>query len=284
VAPSTVNHPSPAPAGPAGGPNPYGFSAYGDNGDQWGRRRPAGGPRRRPVGRAVRVRRTTVRSPTTGNVAWLILGACTVGVLYPVPAVINVVRTYRSAQGQEATGLGTLRVGLTRVWAIWAAVFIALSLIAYPLLILAGSSSNSSTSSGPVAPPVTVNVPLGTTESIAALGPGGTDQEPATLRMSDLVYPAPGSPTEATAQARICAGGKTIDPLSGVVDVSLVDSSGRQHGPNQVDTLPDSFYAGHLAPHACLNGTLSFTVPSGTTPRSLTLFGIDLKTINWSAS
>jgi hypothetical protein len=220
-------------------------------------------------------------------VAWLVIGAVTVGLLYPVPAVINVVRTYRSARGQQATGLSALRVGATRVWAVWAAVFIALTLIAYPLIILAGSSSNSSNSnsSGTVPAPATVTVPLGTTESFVALSPSGTGQEPATLRMSDLVYPAsPASPTVATALARVCAGDKTIDPLSGVVDVSLIDSSGRQHGARAFDTLPAGFYTGHLAPHACLTGSLSFTVPSGTTPHSLTLFGIDLKTINWSAS
>jgi hypothetical protein len=261
------------------------MSTYGTNGDQWASRRPAGGRSRRPLGRALRVRRATVRSPTASNVAWLIIGAITVGVLYPVPAVINLVRTYRSVRGQEATGLGALRVGPTRVWAIWAAAFTALSLITYTLLLLAGSSSHSSTSSRPVAAPVTVNVPLGTTEAIAVLAPDGTDQVPATLKMSDLVFPAAGaSPTSATARARLCAGAESIDPLSGVIDVSLIDSSGREHSAIGAEALPDTFYAGHLAPHACLNATLGFTVPSGTTPRSLTLFSIDLKTINWSAS
>jgi hypothetical protein len=205
-----------------------------------------------------------------------------------VPAVINVVRTYRSAQGQDATGLSALRVGLTRVWAVWAAVFTVLSIIAYTLLILNGSSSHSSSHSsiprGPVALPVAVNVPLGTTEAITALAPNETSQEPATLQMSDLVYPAAGSsPNTATARARLCAGAKAIDPLSGVVGVSLVDSSGRDHSDFGGEELAEAFY-GPLAPHACLAATLSFTVPSGTTPRSLTLLSTDLNTINWSAS
>jgi hypothetical protein len=163
---------------------------------------------------------------------------------------------------------------------------LTLSLLSYSLVDWAASSSpHRVRPPSTAARPPTHAVPLGTTEAITVLGPGGGAQVPATLRISDVIFPATGRPgADATAVARVCAGPLAVDPLSGVSDVQMVDSRGHELGLAGSVPLPATFFSGRLAPRACLSATLAYELPAGSRPRSLTLFSSDRKTVNWSAS
>ncbi|MBO0693592.1 MAG: hypothetical protein J2P58_11895, partial [Acidimicrobiaceae bacterium] len=229
-------------------------------------------------------RRVGPPSPRT-NVAWLIVSAALLGLLLPVPAVINWVRAirYRSPSIVRPPAL---------VWFIWAVVFTVLSVGVFTAYAIAGSTSTQGGGdNGPqvaYVPPKTTTVDLGATvDLVADVGPPkGVSPAPVSINLGSPVHLAHSGVADVnlTAPLRVCATSAKVDPLSVAVSIDMVTSGGRYVFPSFDWHLPDVFYGpAPLKPHQCASGKLGYKLPAGSTIRSFGFEGNAGRNVVWTA-
>ena len=221
-------------------------------------------------------------SPTT-NVGWLIVSVVTLGLLFPVPAIINWVRAvrYRAPSIARPPALA---------WFIWAIVFSVLSVGTFAGYAILGATDNTHTSATETpayVPPTTTTVAVGTAvHLVAEVGePKGVVPVPVTITLGDPVHQAHSTVRDVnlTVPLRVCATTAKVDPLSVAVGIDLVATGGRDVIPSFDWQLPDAFYA-PLEPQHCASGSLGFEVPAGARVRSFTYDGLAGKNVVWTVS
>jgi hypothetical protein len=274
------------PYGEAIPPSGPGSDRYGWPGGRSRRGRPvyggAGGPfgpaQSGRYGRRVAGLRRPVANPNR-NIIWLLAGALTLGLLYPVPALICWIRAgrYRSPKITQPPA---------RAWFVWAIVFTLLTVGCYGGLIAVGNSENNAPSSdGGGIPTKSVHVSLGTTVALTAEDSphDGSGVVPIELTMGDLRRrPHSGiKDVNLTVAAKVCSTAAAIDPLAAVEVVSLVTKDGTAIDASADWDLPTSFYT-TLGPHSCLSGTVGYRLPTGATPGALSYDSFVSDIVYWT--
>lgn len=227
-----------------------------------------------------RYRRGGIPTPAR-NVVWLIVGVVTLGLLFPIPAVISWVRAfrYRAPSLLRAPALA---------WFVWAVVFSVLSIGTYTTYIVIGATqgSQSGAPSDLYVPPKTTTVAFGSTVHLVAdaAAPEGLHSAPVTITLSDLVHRSHSGVRDVnlTTALRVCATSAKVDPLSVAVGINLVTGDGDQIVPAVDWPLPNAFYS-PLAANQCAAGTIGYKLPAGATIQSFEYEGNAGRNIVWKA-
>lgn len=219
-------------------------------------------------------------SPTS-NVGWLIGGLVTLGLIYPVPAIVCWVRAYRF-RAPRMTQSPAL------AWFIWAIVFSVLGAGAWTGVGLAAANDNGNSPGGsagaPYTPPTTTTVPFGSTAHLQAEVAPPNDSHVASISMtvSNLVHrPNSGvADVNMTVRVRVCSTSTTIDPLAAAIPLNVVPVGGSPIFASDDWTLPTPFYT-PLPPHRCVTGSVGYKFPTGATVDSFVFDGNAGQNVVW---